>query len=311
MSKAAKTTFVVEPEENWIDNQIGELKENGNRAEKKEEDRVNPKPEEQKLESPESEMKPSLLSQIGVPRLSLLFLVFALLGAGAFAFLFVRESSLRQGAVSQLAQTEQERLELSQAVSQLRIEVAEQREEISRLVADLKAAHVKAGLVDTIRSDHEAELARMKAHYEEQTESLRSILQIRDEVITTFESNLNAIRELLKSNTAAVEPRSAKAQAASGGRMSPARGIRPAGRPGVAVPTGRVLKVNPVQQFIVVNLGSNEGAQEGLYIQIYRGGTFLGEGRIDRVYQNLSAATIVSEDTLSSIQAGDKVFLVF
>lgn len=326
MGEVARTAFVVErdlpvsrQEDDWIHGHISRLKkgndlaenqDNINRDAAKKQDHLDVQPGERKLKDAESEMKSSWVSQIGAPRLSLLFLVLALLGAGAFAFLFVRELSLHQSAVSQLTQAEQERAELSQAVSQLRTEVTEQREEISRLVADLKAANAKAGLVDTIRSEHEAELARMQAHYEEQVGSLRDILQIRDEVIATFESNLNSIRELLKGPASELDEGFAGARRAIQSRTIAAGGLKPSVPPGMSVPQGRVLKVNPEHHFIVVSLGPNEGAQEGRYVQLYRSGTFLGEGRIDRVYQNLSAATVLSEDTLSHIREGDQVFLV-
>ncbi len=79
---------------------------------------------------------------------------------------------------------------------------------------------------------------------------------------------------------------------------------------GLHASKGMVLTVHPAQHFVIVDKGFNQGAHEGQWIQIYQKGTLLGKGKLERVYQNLSAATFASEYAIGQVEKGDQAYFI-
>lgn len=245
------------------------------------------------------------LKKGGFPRPNIKAAAIALLfvGAGAIGFLFVRESVLRRQAMTQLTKTEQARAGLEQSVSQLRIDVSHQKEEISRLVTELESANKKAAEVEQIRSKHEAELADMKKLYEGQIGELKKTLEDREGFIVSLQNSIQSLKERLEApsqEAASIQGAAAEPSAVSV-PIARTAGERPA--------SGKILMIDEKHRFIVVNIGPAQGAASGRFVQVYQGGQPLGQARIDRVYQNLCAATVVGEDVLKRARKGDLVFL--
>ena len=252
-------------------------------------------------------MEPLELTQKGAPRVALIFMILALGVAGASVFMFAREFAMRKQADLGLAHTEQARAQLEQSLVQLQTEMANQREEINHLNSDLQAAQAKAALIDKLRQEHQEEISRIKNRYEGQLTSLQKVLETKESLISSLQSNLKSIRELLEKGET---PLGTVAAAGSVGVVESAVASPSGGSSSEFKPvSGKVLTVNRDQHFIITNLSVAEGAQIGRFVQIYQKGQPIGQGRIDRVYQNLSAATILSEDTLTRIGEGDQVIL--
>ena len=73
------------------------------------------------------------------------------------------------------------------------------------------------------------------------------------------------------------------------------------------VPDGRVVVVNREYDFIVMNLGKNQGIAIGQELQVVRDHSVLGKVKVEKVYDELSAATILPESQKESIREGDLV----
>ena len=69
-----------------------------------------------------------------------------------------------------------------------------------------------------------------------------------------------------------------------------------------------VLVVNRKFNFIVANLGRLGGADLGTSLDVYRNGKLIAKTKIEKLYDNMSAATILPEWKNAKIKEGDKIY---
>ena len=70
---------------------------------------------------------------------------------------------------------------------------------------------------------------------------------------------------------------------------------------------GQVVVVNREYDFVVMNLGKNHGLSIGQEFQIVRGAQVLGRVKVEKVYDELSAAAILPDSQKNNIREGDAV----
>lgn len=70
---------------------------------------------------------------------------------------------------------------------------------------------------------------------------------------------------------------------------------------------GRVLVVNKEYNFVVVDLGQNDGVMKGLEFEIREGTELLAKAEIDKVYETMSSATVLSGGKINFIKKGNLV----
>ncbi len=70
---------------------------------------------------------------------------------------------------------------------------------------------------------------------------------------------------------------------------------------------GQVIVVNREYDFIVMNLGKNNGLEIGQQFQIVRGEEVLGWVKVEKVYDELAAAAILPQSKKEQIREGDVV----
>jgi hypothetical protein len=255
-------------------------------------------------------MEPVKLNTGGAPNLALVFaLVVAAAAAGALGFLFTRESAARRQMAVQLELARDEQSRLEQSVAGLTSDVEDQQSELQKSTLDLKEANAKAALIDTMRSEHEVELSRVKTFYETQISALKDTVRMRGQLARTLQSDLETIKRILERGAVSASVGAAVPDVSS---ETPAPSVsKPVAESTIASAerAAQVLAVDRENRFIVTDLGPAQGAHAGSFVQLYRGHEHLGQARIDRIYQNLSAATIISEDLLERVEEGDKAFL--
>ncbi len=71
--------------------------------------------------------------------------------------------------------------------------------------------------------------------------------------------------------------------------------------------SGQVIVVNKEYDFIVMNLGRNQGISIGQEFRVIRDNEILGQVKVEKLYDELSAATILPNSKKDSIQEGDQV----
>lgn len=70
---------------------------------------------------------------------------------------------------------------------------------------------------------------------------------------------------------------------------------------------GEVMVVNKKFDFVIVNLGENNGLKVGTDLNLYRGSQFLAMLKVEKVHESMSAARIPSEWKNADIMEGDIV----
>lgn len=70
-----------------------------------------------------------------------------------------------------------------------------------------------------------------------------------------------------------------------------------------------VLVVNRKFDFIVTNIGKSDGADVGTELDVYRNDEFIAKTKIEKLYDNMSAAVILPEWKKSNIREGDQVYI--
>jgi len=72
-------------------------------------------------------------------------------------------------------------------------------------------------------------------------------------------------------------------------------------------PTGKVLVLNKEYNFAVINLGSADGVNIGDIFSVYHNNKYIGDVKIEKVHDSMSAAGLVSTAIKDNISEGDKV----
>ena len=70
---------------------------------------------------------------------------------------------------------------------------------------------------------------------------------------------------------------------------------------------GRILSVDKAAEFIVCNLGLKQGIKTGDVLSVYRGDEYLGDVRVSRVQDELSAADIIPPFSSRQVRKNDAV----
>ncbi len=70
---------------------------------------------------------------------------------------------------------------------------------------------------------------------------------------------------------------------------------------------GKVLVVNKEYNFVVINLGSKEGVSLGDTFTIFKESSPVGDIKVEKLHDSMSAAGFLSEDVKNKVKEGDKV----
>jgi hypothetical protein len=70
---------------------------------------------------------------------------------------------------------------------------------------------------------------------------------------------------------------------------------------------GNILVVNKDYNFVVINLGSKEGVKAGNVFGVYHNDKYMGEVKVEKVHESMSAAGLASNNMKDVINEGDKV----
>lgn len=226
------------------------------------------------------------------------------LAACAFVFVYVQGVLSGRQASRQLAQVQIEKQQLEQSYVVLKsasdkqlVEMQWMKDQLRAMAAELKTVQdQKQAESLSLEKKYREELTRLTMHYEAQINTLRGAVQTRDAIVNALKAQTQALEKL-------VDPASIAAVSgmAAGFSKQPFLGA------GASVSQGRILSVNGRQGFVVVDLGSEQGARSGRWIMISRDGAELTTGRVDRVYPSMSSVLIRDTGMLPVLQEGDTV----
>jgi hypothetical protein len=99
------------------------------------------------------------------------------------------------------------------------------------------------------------------------------------------------------------QPETAAAQEPAAEAMSAPQAAQPQGM------EGKILVINKDYNFAVVNLGSRDGISLGSLFSVYHGDQYLGDLKVEKVHDSMSAAGFLSTEVKDKISEGDKAVL--
>jgi len=232
------------------------------------------------------------------------FSVLVGLAVCALGLVYVQGILSSREASRQLVQLQDEKKQLEQTYAALKNVSASQTAEMQGLnsqlrdrAAELKTVEEQSNVFNqNLEKKYRGELMRLTVQYETQLKALREAVQTRDAIVNALRAQIQAFEKIM-------DP--ARIAAVSGGAAGFSR--RPFSGTGMSALQGSILSVNGRQGFVVVNLGSDQGARSGRGVIISRNGVELTSGRIDRVYPSMSAVLVRDEEILSRLQEGDGI----
>ncbi len=255
-------------------------------------------------------------------------------GVAAFAILqWSQERETRQARERDLhfAQAEKDELktrldEIQDAKSRAEEDLGKLRKEFAQLKDELGQA---VGVKDTLSrsvEDREKEITRLTSELaQSQQESKKVAAQLTDlqserDVIKQQMTDLEQAKGQLEAKVMELTERPTvelEKVMVSGQEGSSAPGVSVTAPAAASVRTvsattnsttsGQVVVVNREYDFVVVNMGKNQGLTVGQECQIVRDNQVLGRVKLEKVYDELSAAAILPDSKKESIREGDLV----
>lgn len=264
-------------------------------------------------------------AQAGKMIVSLLGLLTALsmAVAGAAIWLQLQEREKRQAKERELLLTLAERDELKgqldqvqQAKSRTEEELARVRKELAGTQDLLSEATAAQETLSRAVEDRQKEIDRLskdltqsRSERETLASQLKDLTSERDEMqgkladLEKAKGELESkVTELSQQPTVELEKVVVGSSQGGGGTAA-----SPASVGATAVTDGQVVVVNREYDFIVMNLGKKQGLSVGQEFQVVRGTEVLGKVKVEKIYDELSAAAILPESRKDSIREGDTV----
>ncbi len=274
---------------------------------------------------------------MGKPKLSTILLSLALIGAlvGAVVIFLDRnkEQARRIWVEDQLEKIkaakvslEQERDELAKVKATLETQLTDANSQAKKLSEELatekrsrdavsdelnKARTEASDLsrkMQTVEAEKKSvsdELARAKQSYQALSNELTTLRQAK-------EALERRVKEMLTTQSSEAERIVVKPAAVPGTAAVPVAAVSGAKPAASAVSSGaglagKVLVVNKEFNFVVVNIGAKDGLQNSSRVEISRSGKKIGSAQVERLYDNMAAATVLIEEQKGQIKEGDAV----
>ena len=200
-------------------------------------------------------------------------------------------SSARKG----LADTQEQLTKAVEAQASLSRTLEEREQEVSRLTKELSQARDDAKETSAQLSQAQTERDTLKQEF------------------TTLEQTKNLLETKVRefSGQPTVELEKVRVTNTEAQGQVPAEMSQPASSPSGGQPAGpangQVVVVNREYDFIVMNIGRNHGLAVGQEFQVVRDNQVLGKVKVEKVYDELSAAAILPDSQKDNIREGDTV----
>ena len=195
-------------------------------------------------------------------------------------------SAQAKDLAEQIAREKRARESLTEEIAQVRKEAMDRTQQIEK---------DKQSLAD--------ELAKAKQSYQALSNELTTLRQAKEALERRVKEMLaaqgkQADKIVVKPNVGATPPPTAMGVPAPAPMMRIAAG---------GTLEGKVLVVNREFNFIVVNLGSKDGIKSGTEFAVMRSNKQIGKAQVERIYDNMAAASLLAEEKKGDIREGDLV----
>ena len=273
------------------------------------------------------EQQPGRLAQSGKMVIPLLG-VLTVLAVGVAAVAIVLQSQEREKRLArerelQVALAENDDLNVKlqqtqQSKAAVENELGRNRKELAGAKDELAAAVRAQETLTKSIEDREQEIARLTRNLEQAQGEAKSLAGQLSSLQTERDATKRQLAELEKakgeleskvmelSDRPTVELGKVRVTNASADARESPIASKPAVVP-VSATGGQVVVVNREYDFVVMNMGKNHGLSIGQEFQIVRNNQVLGKVKVEKVYDELSAAAILPESQKDNIREGDTI----
>lgn len=236
----------------------------------------------------------------------LVILLFLAIGVAVYFFMSWQSAiKVRDNLSVQVTRLGDEKERIVLELSKTQSDLAAQEEKLEKLTNELSEAKRASHETEFELKKKAEELAAMQMNYEKRINELGEEVKRYADFNATLEKALQPFRGAGGLQTAAV-PIAVPVSTQTEGQLSQEGSVASS----FDLTAGQVLSINREYGFVISNIGARNGAKPGSMLQLYRHNEPLGLVRIERVQNDISAASIVSEALRDRIEEGDRVVLV-
>jgi myosin heavy subunit len=163
-------------------------------------------------------------------------------------------------------------------------------EEVTQLKTDLENQK-------SLRSDLETKLSKTQKSVEETRAQLKDL----EDKKTQLEAKIKELE---------TQAQQAKAQGVELGTIVVGPEGAASGQQAATEPSpkeGKVLVVNKEYNFVVINLGNKDGVKVDDVFSIYHSNNYIGDVKVGKIHDSMSAADFLSNSTKDQVSEGDRV----
>ena len=200
----------------------------------------------------------------------------------------------------ELKQEKASKEEALSKISQLNTDLQEQKTMRADLESKLTGAQDEISKSQTKLKDTDAQRAQLENKIKDLETQARGVelgkIVVTPEAKETKQKEMKANKNAAKGKTA--KPIEAATKAAGENKAVPAN---------QAGLEGKILVVNNEYNFAVLNLGIRDGVNVGDLFSAYHGDNYIGDLKVEKLHDSMSAANFVNADLKDRIAEGDKV----
>jgi hypothetical protein len=185
-----------------------------------------------------------------------------------------------------LGQGKADREEALSQIEQLKTELEQQKELRSNLENKLTQAQEEVNKMQARLTDLESKKAELESKVQDLQEQVQKV-ELGKIVVGSEGTPANP------ASTTEPEPVAAPQKAETG--------------PSASSMEGKILVVNRDYNFAVFNLGSRDNVNVGDIFSVYQDNKYLGDIKVSKVHDSMSAADFVSTDIKDKVREGDRV----
>jgi septal ring factor EnvC (AmiA/AmiB activator) len=263
--------------------------------------------------------------------LFIILIIVALALAGGVFYLYQQEHARNVAINQQLDETSAKFKVAESNLSEAKDSIADLEQKLKSANSQIDALTENLQKEKVAREENLAQIEKMKIDFEQQIK-MRQDLEGRLSQAQTAAKDAAAKLKDLESQKTDLENKvkdlEAKAQAPAGGEgvelgkivvgpegaaqsaavaapqtagtEQPAQGVK-------AALEGKILVVNKEYNFAVMNLGVKSGIKVGDIFSVLRGNEYIGDLKVEKVHDSMSAAGFVPPDVKDKINEGDRV----
>ena len=251
-----------------------------------------------------------------VPILLVIILTIILLGSTASGFYLYYNEHLKnielnnriEEIITKQKDSEAKLLESQRVISSLELRLKDSTSKIDDLnnqlnlekaskaavTSDLESIRAQLQEQNSLRANLESKLRKAEEQLSSMEEKLKDLESKKAELVTKENLEAEGQAEGVELGKILVGPDKVKVNVPDDGDLA-----KPA--------EGKVLVVNKEYNFAVISFGSKDGVKLGDIFSIYSGKKYVGDVKVEKLHDSMSAAGFMSEDIKNRVKEGDRV----